>query len=251
VAVTSLRAVSRPLKWSRGADLLTFTVVEGILKRGVQYLNTVGSKVGRQRVAPISSLDRRIWASTILAVIFAVPIAAFAQGTKKLADTFEERYPTEQVPSQPSSEQAPSQPSSEQAPTQPAFQQAPTPAPIGQAPLQRPALRGKAQREAPPNRRQEPALPKNIANTTTRTRVIRAKRSLSLVEFAFAAAPSANAWLRPEWVVVRWGGGDCKIWHNDTNAPAGYGWSVVAFANNFVEAFWKMTRLYRRGVCVG
>ena len=44
--------------------------------------------------------------------------------------------------------------------------------------------------------------------------------ALSAMLFALAAAPSANAWVRPEWVVVRWANADCKIWHNDTNAPA-------------------------------
>ena len=68
--------------------------------------------------------------------------------------------------------------------------------------------------------------------------------------FALAAAPSANAWVRPEWIVVRWANGDCKIWHNDTNAPEGYGWSPVAFAYTSDEAYWKMTRLYGMGVCV-
>ena len=61
--------------------------------------------------------------------------------------------------------------------------------------------------------------------------------ALGAVLFALAAAPSANAWVRPEWVVVRWANADCKIWHNDTNAPAGYGWQPVAFASTWGEAF--------------
>jgi hypothetical protein len=190
-----------------------------------------GLKTGQRRVAPI--LGRRILASTILAVIFAVPIAASAQGMKKLVDTFEERYPTEQ------------------APTPPSLEHVPTPAPAGQARPQRPTGHTKTHREAP-STRQEPPLPKSIAKVTRPARFIRAKRSLPrFVEFAFAAAPSSNAWLRPEWVVIRWNGGDCKAWHNDINAPAGYGWSVVALANTSDEAYWKMSRLYRRGVCVG
>ena len=74
---------------------------------------------------------------------------------------------------------------------------------------------------------------------------------LGALLFALAVIPSANAWVRPEWVVVRWVNGDCKIWHNDTNGPAGFGWNPVAFGNTSGEAYWKMTRLYRRGVCVG
>ena len=74
--------------------------------------------------------------------------------------------------------------------------------------------------------------------------------TLGAVLFALAAAPSANALVRPEWVVVRWVNGDCKIWHNDTNAPAGYGWRPVAFARTSTVAWWKMTRLRAKRVCV-
>jgi opacity protein-like surface antigen len=66
--------------------------------------------------------------------------------------------------------------------------------------------------------------------------------ALSAMLFALAAAPSANAWVRPEWVVVRWANADCKIWHNDTNAPVGYGWRPVAFAGTWGGAYWKMLR---------
>ena len=74
--------------------------------------------------------------------------------------------------------------------------------------------------------------------------------ALGAVLFALAAAPSANAWMRPEWVVVRWANADCKIWHNDTNAPVGYGWRPVAFAGTWGGAYWKMGRLYQMHVCV-
>jgi hypothetical protein len=74
--------------------------------------------------------------------------------------------------------------------------------------------------------------------------------AVGAVLFALAVVPSANAWVRPEWIVVRWASGDCKIWHNDTNAPEGYGWSLVAFAHTSDEAYWKMMRLYGMGVCV-
>ena len=56
--------------------------------------------------------------------------------------------------------------------------------------------------------------------------------------------------VRPEWVVIRWANGDCKIWHNDTNGPAGSGWMPVAFANTYPEAWGKMTVLYQRRMCV-
>jgi hypothetical protein len=73
--------------------------------------------------------------------------------------------------------------------------------------------------------------------------------ALSAMLFALAAAPSANAWVRPEWVVIRWANADCKVWHNDTNAPIGYGWRPVAFASTWGGAYWKMVRLYRIRVC--
>jgi hypothetical protein len=79
-------------------------------------------------------------------------------------------------------------------------------------------------------------------------------RTLTLVLGALllvlAAASAANALVRPEWVVVRWANADCKIWHNDTNAPVGYGWRPVAFASTWGGAYWKMVRLYQTRVCV-
>lgn len=41
--------------------------------------------------------------------------------------------------------------------------------------------------------------------------------ALGTLLLALAVTPSANAVVRPEWVVVRWAYGDCKIWHNDVN----------------------------------
>jgi hypothetical protein len=67
--------------------------------------------------------------------------------------------------------------------------------------------------------------------------------ALGAVLLALAAASTANALVRPEWVVVRWANGDCKIWHNDINAPAGYGWKPVAFAQSYGVAWQKLNRL--------
>jgi hypothetical protein len=39
------------------------------------------------------------------------------------------------------------------------------------------------------------------------------------------------------WVVIRWANADCKIWHNDTNAPIGYGWHPAAFAGTWGGAY--------------
>jgi hypothetical protein len=73
--------------------------------------------------------------------------------------------------------------------------------------------------------------------------------ALGAVLLTLAAASSANALVRPEWVVVRWVNGDCKIWHNDINAPVGYGWRSVAFARTYPAAWWKMNRLYAMRRC--
>ena len=74
--------------------------------------------------------------------------------------------------------------------------------------------------------------------------------TLGTLLLALAVAPSADARVvRPEWVVVRWAHGDCKIWHNDTNAPIGGGWKAVAFAKTAPQAFGKMQVLYRKRVC--
>lgn len=45
--------------------------------------------------------------------------------------------------------------------------------------------------------------------------------ALGTLLLALAVTPSANAVVRPEWVVVRWAYGDCKIWHNERERPRG------------------------------
>jgi len=74
--------------------------------------------------------------------------------------------------------------------------------------------------------------------------------ALGTLLLALAVTPSANAVVRPEWVVVRWAYGDCKIWHNDVNGPAGSGWQAVAFAGSYPEAWAKLQGLYGTRVCV-
>ncbi|HEY6993749.1 MAG TPA: hypothetical protein VH397_08565 [Xanthobacteraceae bacterium] len=65
-----------------------------------------------------------------------------------------------------------------------------------------------------------------------------------------AVTPPANALVQPPWIVVRWAYGDCKIWRNDVNAPVGPGWTSVAFAKTYPEAWAKMQALYAKRVCV-
>ena len=64
-----------------------------------------------------------------------------------------------------------------------------------------------------------------------------------------SVAPSASAAWRPEWVVVQWTNGDCKIWHNDINAPLGGGWRAVAFSNTYGGAWGKLGWLQSRRKC--
>ena len=71
----------------------------------------------------------------------------------------------------------------------------------------------------------------------------------ALVLALTAVAPSAEALYRPEWVIVQWTNGDCKIWHNDTNAPLGGGWRVKAFARTYPAAWGKLGWLQARRKC--
>ena len=68
---------------------------------------------------------------------------------------------------------------------------------------------------------------------------------LGTVLLTLAVAPSANAVVRPEWVVVRWAHGDCRIWHNVNNGPWGGGWRPVAFARTYPQAWAQMEALYQ------
>jgi hypothetical protein len=74
--------------------------------------------------------------------------------------------------------------------------------------------------------------------------------ALGTLLLALAVIPAANAVVQPPWVVIRWAYGDCKIWRNDINGPWGPGWTPVAFAGSYPEAFAKMQALYGRRVCV-
>jgi hypothetical protein len=74
--------------------------------------------------------------------------------------------------------------------------------------------------------------------------------TLGILLTALTVTPSVTALVIPEWVVVRWEYGDCKIWHNDGNSPAGFGWQPVAFANSYPEAKAKLEVLYGHRVCV-
>jgi hypothetical protein len=74
--------------------------------------------------------------------------------------------------------------------------------------------------------------------------------TLGAVLFTLAVT-SADAKIQPPWIVVRWPViGDCKIWRNDINGPAGPGWKLVAVAKTYPEAWAKMSALYAKRVCV-
>jgi hypothetical protein len=179
--------------------------------------------------------------SMIFALVLSVPGSAFAQRVHKFVDTFDHRYPVEQVP-MPPADAPPSEPTAQQIQT------------------------------AKPREPQKSSRAKSPAASAGATRVIerakgaiRLKRSASRAIMVSRSYAHVEAGVLPskrnsvdhisqqtysEWAVVRWASGDCKIWHNDTNLPAGYGWNALAFANTYDKAFLKMTRLYSRGGCV-
>ena len=179
----------------------------------------------------MSCLREVTLASIILALVLSAPVSAFAQRTNKFVDTFDQRYPAEQAPTPPSAER-------DDALSGPGVQQTQNP---------------------------KPAEPKKVLKVARATRTIGPKRSTSRLVAVSRSFADAGTKVLPserksvdyvfqrmysEWVVVRWASGDCKIWHNDTNLPAGYGWNAVSFANTYDEVNLKMMRLYRMGECV-
>jgi hypothetical protein len=76
-------------------------VLERVKTTIFEKIMTIQEEVEQNYKASMWGLRLGILASTILALILAAPIGALAQGAKKLADTFEERYPAEQAPTQP------------------------------------------------------------------------------------------------------------------------------------------------------
>jgi hypothetical protein len=187
------------------------------------YLDYLADQGGR---SPMNCLRTGIITSMIFALAPSVPGSAFAQRAHKFVDTFDQRYPVEQAPT----------PSADAPQSEPAAQQIQT------------------------------ATPRNPRKVIARSKgAITLKRSASRsvsVSRSYAHADAGvllgnrnsvdhiSQQIYFEWVVVRWASSDCKIWHNDMNIPAGYGWNAIAFANTSDNAFLKMTRLYRRGDCV-
>jgi hypothetical protein len=135
----------------------------------------------RKIMLTISGLGRHILA-TFFALILVTPICAFAQGTKKLADTFDQRYPAEQAPTRSSSEQVPTQRPTEQAPMQP---------PTGRDAQK--SHRPEAQQNHPP----EAAQRKKGANATTPTRVVSAKHSPARVVIVPRSFLNAGTEMQP------------------------------------------------------
>jgi len=166
----------------------------------------------------MNCLRQRAGASVIFAAVFCAPVGAFTQHVHRFVDTFDQRYPVEQVPTAPyAGDDAPK--NGPPAPHQPATR---------------------------------PETQKVLARGKRAIRLIRPASRSVVVARSYAHVGTAYA-LRPiysEWVVIRWSSGDCKIWHNDTNLPLGYGWNALAFASTSDKAFLKMTRLYHRGDCV-
>jgi hypothetical protein len=85
----------------------------------------------------------RILASTVLALALAAPLAALGQGAGKLAATFDERYPAEQLPPRAPAEQKPMPPPPEQTMPAPVPEHTGTPAPVEHPSSQPPAQQTK------------------------------------------------------------------------------------------------------------
>src|SRR5262249_36636893 len=59
---------------------------------------TQQTRVARCQNGPMNYLREGAAASVIFAMLFCGPLSAFAQRAHKLVDTFDQRYPVEQVP---------------------------------------------------------------------------------------------------------------------------------------------------------
>ena len=180
-------------------------------------------------------LREKALGSIILALVFSTPVCAFSLRTNKFVDTFEQRYPAEQL-------QTPSSNERDDAPQN---------------------GHGAQQTQTP--KTDEAEERNKLVNVTTTTRTFSPKRSISRVRavansFGYASPKvfakerkSANSVFQQryyEWVVVRWANGDCKIWHNDSNPPSGHGWNVIGVANSANKIYLKLVRLYRMAECV-
>ena len=101
--------------------------------------------------------------------VVALPLDAhtgvWAQGSNNRTNTFEQRFPPDQVPTPPAGEQPPTQPPVRQAPTQP---------PADQARARPNPLRQTGQNSSPGGEQ-----PKKLATVSTAQRVARARRSRS------------------------------------------------------------------------
>ena len=123
----------------------------------------------------MNGLRHGILAATILVLILAAPIDASSQGARKLADTFEERYPPQENPTPIRPEQAPRRPPAEQAPVRPDAER-------DNAQQNRfPEANKHHLPHARQNRPPDDAQPKKGVNVTTPTRAVTAKRSPSRV----------------------------------------------------------------------
>jgi hypothetical protein len=109
----------------------------------------------------------------VVALLFDAHTGVWAFNKKRTTDTFEQRFPPDQVPTPPAGEQAPRQPPVPQTPTQPPANQFPArPAPREARP---------APRETEKNMFPGGERPGKLATVTTAPRVASARRSRSRV----------------------------------------------------------------------
>jgi hypothetical protein len=101
----------------------------------------------------------------VVALLLDAHTGVWAQGSNNRTNTFEQRFPPDQVPTPPAGEQPPTQPPVRQAPTQP---------PADQVRARPNPLRQTGQDSSPGGEQ-----PKKLATVTTAQRVARARRSRS------------------------------------------------------------------------
>jgi hypothetical protein len=119
----------------------------------------------------------------VVALLLDAHTGVWAQASDKRTDTFEQRFPPDQMPTPPTGEQPPSQPPVRQAPAQ--TDQVPTPR-AGEQRKRQPPVRQAPNQSSADQLRARPGIeqPKKLATVTTAQRLASARRSRSRVVVA-------------------------------------------------------------------
>jgi hypothetical protein len=132
----------------------------------------------------------------VVALLLGAHTGVWAQASDKRTDTFEQRFPPDQMPTPPAGEQPPSQPPVRQAPAQ--TDQVPTPR-AGEQPKRQPPVRQAPNQPSADKLRARPGVeqPKKLATVTTAQRLASARRSRSRVVVAPRSFLDAGTELLP------------------------------------------------------